>query len=188
MEIKDFLKDVLQISEDKMVSQIENITTPFRVDKGKLVTLQGEKQTDFIFLVSGIFRGYYIDANGEEVTDCFGIKAGTPCMSIAVNNGISPINIQAVTTCDFVKISASSLMPLLEQSVLLLRIYIDILQTALQVHWNQKVIITQHNSADRYRWFMESFPNLSEKVKDKDIASYLGMSPVTFSRVKNIMS
>lgn len=186
MEIREFLSEVLQVTDEALLKQIMEITTAFSTKKGSLVIAQGERQTDFIFLVTGIFRGYYLDADGKENTDCFGVLPGTPCMSVAINNGISPISIEAVTTCEFIKISGEYLTPMIGSNPLLLKIYNEILQMAMQVHWDLKVMVTQHSAMERYRWFLNSYPGLIDHACSKDIASFLGMSPVTLSRLKKI--
>ena len=144
-------------------------------------------KTDFLFLVSGIFRGYYLDVNGKEVTDCIGFKSGTPAMSSAIDNAISPISIEAVVESVFLRIDGAKLIPLIERSPLLLKIYNEVLQTAMQIHWALKVTVTQRTALERYQWFLENYPGLIDQVSNKHIASYLGMTPVTLSRMRRMM-
>lgn len=186
MEIREFIKEILNVKDETLIRQILEISTPFSAKKGRIVITQGEQQTDFIFLVTGIFRGFYLDIDGKEHTDCFGVLPGTPCMSVSINNGISPITIETVKTCEFIKISGAELTPMINNNLSLLRIYNGILQTAMQVHWELKVMVTQHSAMDRYLWFLEEYPGLIDHACNKDIASFLGMAPVTFSRLKKI--
>ena len=187
MNIQEFYRDVMHVSDYAILQKLEEYSQSFSVGKGDIVIRQGEKQKDFLFLVSGIFRGYYLDAAGKDVTDCFGFKKGTPCMSVAVNNGISPINIEAVTPCIFLKISSTKLMPLIDSNPLLLKIYNSILQEAMQVHWDLKITVTQRNAMQRYQWFIENYASIIDHVNNKDIASYLGMTPVTLIRIRKTM-
>lgn len=186
MEIGTFLCDVLRVDDVEILKQVSEITTAFSTKKGNLVITQGERQEDFIFLVTGIFRGFYLGADGKENTDCFGVLPGTPCMSVSINNGISPISIEAVTPCEFIKISGKQLTPLIDSNPFLLKIYNEILRTAMQIHWDLKIMVTQHTPMERYRWFLDSYPGLIDHACSKDIASFLGMSPVTFSRLKKL--
>ena len=51
---------------------------------------------------------------------------------------------------------------------------------------NEKVL-TSSKVEDRYRYFLEIYPDLVEKVSKKDIASYLNMTPESLSRLlKNL--
>ena len=44
-------------------------------------------------------------------------------------------------------------------------------------------VITSSRVEDRYRYFLEIYPDLVEKVSKKDIASYLNMTPESLSRL-----
>lgn len=184
MDTRDFFKKILYVDDDQLVDQLINITNIVHIKKGEMLVRQGERQEDFIFLINGIFRGFYLDRNGKEITDCIGFKEGTPGMSVAVNNEASPISIEALTKCDFLKLSGNELAVLVEENPLLVKIYNDILQTAMRVHWELKIMVSQHTVLERYQWFLEKYPGLIDQISNKIIASYLGMTPVTLSRIR----
>lgn len=187
MDIRQFYHETLHVEDPDLLEGLISITNIMYLDKGELLVRQGDRQTDFLFLVSGIFRGYYLDVNGKEVTDCIGFKSGTPAMSSAIDNAISPISIEAVVESVFLRIDGAKLIPLIERSPLLLKIYNEVLQTAMQIHWALKVTVTQRTALERYQWFLENYPGLIDQVSNKHIASYLGMTPVTLSRMRRMM-
>lgn len=187
MDIRRFYHETLHVEDPDLLEGLISITNIVYLDKGELLVRQGDRQTDFLFLVSGIFRGYYLDVNGKEVTDCIGFKSGTPAMSSAIDNAISPISIEAVVESVFLRIDGAKLIPLIERSPLLLKIYNEVLQTAMQIHWALKVTVTQRTALERYQWFLENYPGLIDQVSNKHIASYLGMTPVTLSRMRRMM-
>ena len=187
MDIRQFYHETLHVEDPDLLEGLISITNIVYLDKGELLVRQGDRQTDFLFLVSGIFRGYYLDVNGKEVTDCIGFKSGTPAMSSAIDNVISPISIEAVVESVFLRIDGAKLIPLIERSPLLLKIYNEVLQTAMQIHWALKVTVTQRTALERYQWFLENYPGLIDQVSNKHIASYLGMTPVTLSRMRRMM-
>lgn len=184
MDTRDFFKNILSINDEWLVDQLMDITTSIHVKKGEFLIREGEKQKDFIFLVHGIFRGYYLDSNGKEITECIGFESGTPGMSVAINNEVSPISIEALVPCEFIKIQGDTVMALIERNISLLKIYNDILQTAMKVHWELKIMVSQHTVLERYQWFLEKYPGLIDQISNKVIASYLGMTPVTLSRIR----
>lgn len=187
LDIEKFFRETMGVSDSQLVQRLAAISEPVYLAKGDLLVRQGERQEDFLFLVTGIFRGFYLDIQGREITDCFGFKPGTPGMSATINNAISPISIEAATECVFVRVPGAALLPLITSSPLLLKIYNEILQTAMQIHWELKIVVSQRPALERYQWFVQSYPGLIDRISDKHIASYLGMSPVTFSRIRRTM-
>lgn len=48
-----------------------------------------------------------------------------------------------------------------------------------------KTILCQNTATQRYDWFCKEYPGLIERVNNRYAASYLGMTPVTFSRLRH---
>lgn len=45
----------------------------------------------------------------------------------------------------------------------------------------------QHAAMERYQWFLQAYPGLCYQVSGKQIASFLGMTQVTLSRLRRAM-
>lgn len=174
----------MQVDDSSLVQELSEMSDILYLEKGELFIHQGDKQEDFLFLVSGVFRGFYLDMNGKEITDCFGVIPGTPAMSASISNTASPISIEAATECVLVRLPGRELLPLIESNALLLKIYNEILQAAIQIHWELKFVVSQRTALERYQWFLEKYPGLIDRISNKHIATFLGMSPVTFSRIR----
>lgn len=182
-----FYREIMQVDDSSLVRALAEMSDILYLEKGELFIHQGDKQEDFLFLVSGVFRGFYLDINGKEITDCFGVKPGTPAMSASISNTVSPISIEAATECVLVRVPGWKLLPLMESNALLLKIYNEILQAAIQIHWELKLVVSQRTALERYQWFLKKYPGLIDRISNKHIATYLGMSPVTFSRIRGTM-
>ena len=64
-------------------------------------------------------------------------------------------------------------------------LYNKLVSKSLEIHIKQKEIRYRMNAYERYNWFLKTYPNLDNYIKDKDIASFLGISPITLCRLKN---
>lgn len=181
---EEFFREIMQVDDSSLVRELSEMSDILYLEKGELFIHQGDKQEDFLFLVSGVFRGFYLDMNGKEITDCFGVIPGTPAMSASISNTASPISIEAATECVLVRLPGRELLPLIESNALLLKIYNEILQAAIQIHWELKFVVSQRTALERYQWFLEKYPGLIDRISNKHIATFLGMSPVTFSRIR----
>ncbi|MGO5096243.1 Crp/Fnr family transcriptional regulator [Agathobaculum sp. LCP25S3_E8] len=187
MVIKAFYKDVLHISDQTLLEHFVNHTKHLHLKKGDLLIREDEMQENFIFLLHGILRGFFLDTNGRDITDCFGFKCGTPAMSCYIDKELSPISIEALTECDVIVISSTALQNLMQANPQILWIYNSLLRKALKDHWTTKTMLCQHTAMERYQWFLQEYPGLIDKISNKYIASFLGMTPVTLSRLRGVL-
>lgn len=187
MEAEVFYVDVLHITEMRLVQEVAKITETIRLGKGEMLIREGDVQNHFVFLTNGILRGFFFDANGRDVTDCFVYQCGTPGMSCFINSAPSPISIEALTDCEMLQVPCDAVLYLMRKEPQLLWIYNKFLQTSLQEHWKIKTMVCQHTAMERYQWFLQAYPGLINKVSNKHIASFLGITPVTLSRLRRVL-
>ena len=67
------------------------------------------------------------------------------------------------------------------------KLYNELLIKALNEHWKLKQILNSYTAVQRYQWFLDEYPGLIGKVSNKYIASFLGMTPVTLSRLRRTL-
>ena len=48
-------------------------------------------------------------------------------------------------------------------------------------------MVCRNTAMQRYQWFLEAYPGFIDKVSNKHIASFLGMTPVTLSRLRRVL-
>ena len=82
---RDFYREALEIEEEELLDKILAITHERHLKKKEVLIQAGETQNQIVFLVSGILRGFFLDAEGREVTDCFGLEPVTAAMVLVTN-------------------------------------------------------------------------------------------------------
>ncbi len=182
--IQDFYTKVLQISERELVEKLSNLTEIKHLEKGELLIREGETQTHLYFLLNGLLRGYFLDMNGRDITDCFGAQRGSPAVPCLTVDAPASINIEALENSDMISLPAAQVMELMESHPCLIKIYNQYLQTSLEYHWQIKSAVYQYTAMQRYQWFLKTYPGLISRVKKKYIASFLRITPVTLSRLR----
>lgn len=60
-----------------------------------------------------------------------------------------------------------------------------LLTNAFDEHYLHKIVIQTYDAEQRYIWFLKHYRGLIDKVPHRYIASYLGMTTVTLSRVRS---
>ena len=166
-----------------------DITERRYLKKGEVVIRAGEIKDMICFLENGILRGYFLDVNGKEVTDCFGFRCGTPAMAFCqLELGVpSPLTIEMLEAGSFFCAPISAVLELREQYSEIVELYNRFLISALNEHWKLKQVLVQYSAIQRYQWFMKEYPGLIDRVSNKHIASFLGMTPVTLSRLRRVI-
>lgn len=139
------------------------------------------------FVVNGIVRGCYYNNKGEEITRCF-----IPENNLAVDypnfeaNSASAEYIQASTDCKLIVFSKQDWEELSHTIVGWDNIKNKMIQKCLCQKSRKSPVISQ-DATTRYLEFLENYPTLTNRVLLAHIASYLGVTQQSLSRIrKNI--
>ena len=184
MNIEYFLKSCFSQLEDDTIRLISEVSSVRHFKKGEKLIEAGQIQNYIPILIEGVFRGYLVGSDGKETTDCFAYKAGDVVMSCNKRDKPSVISVEALaeSLCLMVPVAACVSMEKSKLDMLLVRSVL--LSDALEAHWKSKVMLQQCSAQQRYEWFLNTYPGLYNRVNDKYIASFLGMTPVTLSRLR----
>ena len=186
MELQNFYVETLKISNTRLVQTLtENSYIKF-IKKGDMLQHIGSISTELYFLLKGLLRGFLLDAKGKEVTDCFIYTHGAPVVSSVDLGTPSLVYIEALEDSKLISIPFSVVLPLIENSLELTTLYNRLLSNSLKMHWENKTALVQYAAAERYQWFLENYPGLIERVNHRYIASFLGITPVSLSRVRRL--
>jgi CRP-like cAMP-binding protein len=185
--MRKFIESALRLSDTETIDQLIQSARIISLKKETILVSAGEVQTHVTFLKEGVLRGYVLDANGKEITDCFINELGAPAIGCNCFGKASFISIEAMTDCTLIQIPVSKVMEILDQYPELFRVYNRFLLDALQRHWEIKMALYQYTAMQRYQWFLQSYPGLIDAVTNKHIASFLGITPVTLSRLRKQM-
>lgn len=184
MLIGRFFTDVLGVNDMELCQKLMSMTEVLVVKKGQKIVNFGERPEKVTFLLKGIFRGYILNSEGEEITECFGFQPGDVAVSCCGLDQPSPICIQALTDCQVLCLPVSDCVEIIQSNLEMMAIYSRFLQKALQTHWEINNAMYQYQALERYQWFLRNYPNLDEQVNSRYVASFLSITPVTLSRLR----
>ena len=182
-DLTEMLSDIFCTNDPDILAELSAEARTETFDKGVCVVPANERLTKIRFLISGILRTYLVDLNGKDITDCFLSVPGMPVVPTA-NLDPSPISIETLTPCELLTLSADTVERILLTTLDGAHAYNRMLQEAWQVHRKTKMAFEQYKAAERYTWFKETFPEVDRQVPARHVASFLGMTPVTLSRIK----
>ena len=147
------------------------------VQKKDLILKQGQICKKLCFVESGGLRAYNLIDDGKESTIMFAVKEWwITNMNCFVNQKPTVLSIEALELSQIVALDYHSLEELYQEipkserffRILFLNAYIREQLRALH-----NISLT---TVERYRLFVENYPAIVEKVTQKQIASYLGVT------------
>ena len=179
----DTLKQIttLEETEERLFSQAFQ---PYTLKKNAYFLESTNVNTKLGFLVKGLVR-YFVFKNEEESTIEF-TKEGEFVADYEsfITKKPSLQNIQALEDCEFLIIDYEELQKLYAVSRnanLLGRI---IIEHRFIIMVNQLLTFHRYSPEDRYRYFLNHYKDLTQRIPQYLIASYVGVKPQSLSRIR----
>lgn len=186
-KIKKFFHNTIGIKSETVLQTLAENSQICKLNAKTLLIKENEKveQISFLYKMGGIVKAYYKNQKGKNQIHCFAHLPGEPLAGIMNldRNMTSFLTVEAVTDCEIVSTSASIIQGLSRESIEVALIC-NRMQgiSALREYEYRKVILTC-TPAQRYEYFLETYPEIMDYLNKKDVASYLNMTPECFSRM-----
>ena len=187
MELTEIYTGLFGLSDQSLIQRLTERGELRSVKKGHLLYREGEIPSKLTFLIQGLLRGYFLDAGGRDITDCFAFEPGAPATACIALGEPATISIEALTDSLVLELPMALVLELMEEYPQLYRLYSGFLLDALRRHWAVKAAIYQYDAMERYQWFLRAYPDLYRHVSGKNVASFLGMTQVTLSRLRRTL-
>lgn len=167
-------------SKDAFKANVQEVSLP----KGHVVIDAGKIENHIYFIRKGITRAFADKPNGP-VTFWFG-QEGDMVISMRsyVENKEGYENIELLEDCELYKIRIPKLQSLFDVDPYIANWGRRLMEREL-LKTEERLISMQFKSAlERYQELLELQPNLLQRVQLGHIASYLGISQVSLSRIR----
>jgi CRP-like cAMP-binding protein len=169
---------------DKLGKMAKSLT----VKKDEFFLRAGEIPHYIGFNVSGLLRLYYIDYNGIETNKHFCFE-NTLVISYSafLLRGESKLFIQALEDTQLFVIDHATYSELLNSHIgwqIAARKLAEMLFILKEKRESELLINT---AQERYLQFLEDYPNLEQRLNQYHIASYLGITPESLSRIRSTL-
>ncbi len=157
---------------------------PFRFEKGAFISKAGRVEDRFYIVQQGVQR-LFVEHEDSEI--CLGFSYGhswSGDYDSFVRQASGRFNVQAVTDSALVGIAYADLQFLYRTVPAMERFGRLILEELLVGRATREIEQIALSAEERYRRLVERSPQLLQLVPQKEIASYLRMTPETFSRLR----
>ena len=184
MKLKDFILSIVSLP-DNALAEMLSAFTPINLPKGTQILQQGKTCKKLFYIEKGLARSYYYNEKGKDVTVWF----------------FSDNNIMVSVESFFQQTPSLYHMELLEDSTLYFSDYQKLqelfdkyhsierfgrlLATQLLTDVVEKLNAIQFQTAkERYNFLIEKYPDIAYRAPLGHIASYLGITQETLSRIR----
>ncbi len=100
-------------------------------------------------------------------------------------NGQSIFSLQALTDCTYLKVPAGTFRELSDQHQPIKMFGRAVIEKEYIRTLNFEMLFRTYSAKDRLLYFRENYPSLENLIPHTVIASFLGITPVSFSRLRN---
>ena len=183
MNISKILDNIYSIPEQSKMLIADNVKE-ISYPKGKLLMKADKVERNIYFIKKGIVRAY-ADYEGSEITFWFG-KEGDAILSMKsyVSSEKGYENIELLEDCELFELNGERLQKLFMADLYIANWGRKLAEKEL-VKTEERLISRQFRSAaERYRELINDQPDLIQRVQLGQIASYLGITQVTLSRIR----
>jgi CRP-like cAMP-binding protein len=170
---------------DEQFDFIRKLYIHKKLKKGDFYIREGEVAKYGVFVAKGCLRRYVIDNKGKEhilqflpetwwVSDIQGLLHGTP----------SAYFIDALEDSDLLLTDKDSNQKVMEQIPGFAEAFVKGVQKHNETKDKRIVAALSASAEERYDEFLSTYPSIAQRVPQHMLASYLGISPETLSRIR----
>jgi CRP-like cAMP-binding protein len=176
----------LTTQEEEFVKQH---LTPKKLRKKQYLLQEGDVCKHICLVEKGALKAYIVDEKADDHITAFALEGWTIAdLTSFFKQEPATLNIDALEDCELVLISKAAHDELLEKMPKY-ETYIRILVTDAYVALQQRTTNMLHLSIEeRYTAFTQMCQSVLQRVPQHMIASFMGLSPETLSRVRSRIS
>lgn len=183
-KIRPIIHSVSPVSS-KSIREIEGLVEYITIKKGEPITTVGQKNNLEYFMIKGICKSFLNTPEGENVTISFFMSNSIISPSSTRNQeGKSVINIQALTDVEIAVINASEFEKLMIEDLEIRDFGNSVLRIELMAKVQKEIALASLKAKDRLLLLRNNYPNIENFVPHSDIASYLGITTISLSRLR----
>lgn len=168
--------------------EIEAVTkraTERKIKRRQYILQEGDLCKHYNFIVSGCFKMYSVDNNGKEHNIQFGAENNwlTDIGSLHSKKP-SKLFIEAIEPSTILQIELKNLVFLYNSHPKFNLIFRVIIENSFIELQNRVLQNISNTAEERYISFLNQYPNLSNRLPNTQIASFLGITPEFLSNIR----
>jgi len=173
------------IKRYKLIDQIIKNKEPIRsLSKGEILQRAGQISTKAFYVKKGLLRSYTIDQKGKEHTYMFAPEGWLVSdVESQIFKNKTVLFIDAIENSEVYVLDITKMETAMENTKDF-RVMMTSLLKRVGVLQRRILALMSSSARERYESFLKVYPELSNRVPQKMIASYLGITPQALSTIR----
>jgi len=182
--LKNYIEKRVALTETELAG-IKSVTTIKKLRKKQYLLQEGDVWSFHAFVAKGCLRTYTIDDKGLEHIIYFAIEDWWIGDRQSLLTGKpATFNIDAVEDSEVALINKPNFEKLCRDIPAFNRLVSEILEKSLAATQHRITATISYTAEQKYQQFLEKYPDFALRIPQHMIASYLGITPETLSRVR----
>jgi CRP-like cAMP-binding protein len=179
---------LINILTTEQIDQVKNLIITKQVIKGQILLRKGDVSAKVFFVKKGCLRSYSIDAKGKEHIFMFAPEGWIAGDITQYKNTPSDLFVDAIEDSEIdiidrrffdliASLTPNSNVVAYEKSL-----------NRIAVLQKRVIMLMSATAWERYQDFLDTYPNILQRVPQRMIASYLGITPEALSKLRGDMT
>lgn len=169
----------------KNLLQVATIARFKRVKKHEHIINVGDMNYSVYVVLKGLLQHYVISENGQEKTLRFAPeKHPAASMDTLFLGQTATEYVMALENTYVLHFDSRAFDKIASANIRLLKVQNRTLRDLIKANVTHIKFLSTMNAEERYASFCLQFPDLEKRIKQKYLASYLGITPTSLSRIK----
>ena len=175
---------------DEQFEKLKSVFNPRTMEKGEFLQREGDVARHAAFVAAGCLRSYVVDEKGREHIIQFAPENWWigDMQGLTKKNEPSRMFIQALEYSEVLLSDVAGQQKLMEE----VPEYATQYRKGIERHHaakDRRIIASLTATAEeRYNDFLKTYPTIARRVPQHMVASYLGLTPETISRIRKQMA
>lgn len=167
------------------VDLLKSFFIPKKLRKRQYILQEGDVCKYLMFVEKGLLRMYHVDDKGAEHMIQFAWEGWWMADTYSFLSGdISQYNIDAIEDAELLMITLPNFEAMLLQLPVMERYFRILFQNNIISKERRLINTISYSAEERYKRLVAAHPEMIQRIPQNLIASYLGLTPETLSRIR----